>query len=162
MIITLKTLVLYVAILLTGLSAGLFYAWAVSVIPGTQRISDTAYLESMQAINRAILNPAFFIAFFGPILALGWSTFQYYPAKLPFWLLLLALAAYLIGTFGVTFFGNVPLNDQLDLLDLATLDSAEAKEFRQSYEQKWNRFHLLRTISSVISFGLVLLAVFAK
>ena len=43
---TMKSLSLYAAVTLTGLSAGLFYAWAVSVIPGTQRVIDTTYLEA--------------------------------------------------------------------------------------------------------------------
>jgi len=160
--ITLKSIALYAAILLTGLSAGLFYAWAVSVIPGTQRVSTTSYLESMQAINRAILNPAFYVVFFGPVIALGISIYQHYSEKLPFWLLVLAMAFYFLGTFGVTVFGNVPLNDQLDLLELTKLTPSDAEEFRRSYEQKWNRFHLLRTVSAVASACLALLAVFAK
>ncbi|MEM9526959.1 MAG: DUF1772 domain-containing protein [Bacteroidota bacterium] len=162
MIITLKSLTLYTAFFLTGLSAGLFYAWAVSVIPGTQRVSDTTYLESMQAINRAILNPAFYLVFMGPVIALGWSTFQHYANDLPFWLLLIATLLYVLGTFGVTIFGNVPLNDQLDLLELSQLNPLKAKEFRLSYEQQWNRLHLYRTIAAVASFGAALVATLAK
>lgn len=63
--ITIKSIVLLGTVILTGLSAGFFYAWSVSVIPGTQHISDTSYLQAMQSINRAILNPLFFVVFFG-------------------------------------------------------------------------------------------------
>ena len=63
-----KGTTLLIAILLTGLSARLFYAWEVSVIPGTKRIPNRAYLETMQSINRAILHPAFYIIFFGSLL----------------------------------------------------------------------------------------------
>lgn len=73
---SIKSFTLFTAIALTGLSAGLFYAWSVSVIPGTRKIPDPVYLETMQSINRAILNPAFFLIFFGSPLALGISTFQ--------------------------------------------------------------------------------------
>lgn len=55
--ISIKTITLFAAALLTGLSAGLFYAWAVSVIPGTRKVTDMIYLETMQSINRAIRNP---------------------------------------------------------------------------------------------------------
>jgi hypothetical protein len=44
---TLQTLTLYTAILLTGLSAGLFVAWQVSVIPGTKWVQDSVYLETI-------------------------------------------------------------------------------------------------------------------
>ena len=48
----------------TGLVAGLLYGWAVSVIPGTTRVGDHTYVETMQDINRAIINPAFIVPSF--------------------------------------------------------------------------------------------------
>lgn len=160
--ITLKSFILYIAVLLSGLSAGLFYAWAVSVIPGTQRISDTSYLESMQAINRAILNPAFYLVFMGPVIALSISTFQHRGTGSPFWLLLTAALLYLLGTFGVTILGNVPLNDKLDLLSLADLSPVKATAFRLTYERQWNQLHFFRTLASIAAFGAALLAAFGK
>mgnify|MGYP006287560661 CR=1 FL=1 len=148
------------AVFLTGLSAGLFYAWAVSVIPGTKRVPDATYLETMQAINRAILNPAFFLIFFGSLLLLIVSTIQHYQSGPTFWLLLAAAVSYLVGAFGVTALGNVPLNDALDALELSELGTDLIARTRQTYEQKWNRLHLIRTAASVLSFLLSLLAVF--
>jgi len=155
-------MILYIAILLTGLSAGLFLAWSVSIIPGTQRVSDSVYLESMQSINRAILNPVFFLIFLGPVFVLSATTFQHYSTRSSFWLLLGATLLYVLGTFGVTALGNVPLNNKLELLELAHLNATEAKVFRQNYEQRWNQFHLLRTIASVGAFCAALLAAFSK
>jgi uncharacterized membrane protein len=162
MIFPAKSLLLYLAIALTGLSAGLFYAWAVSVIPGTQKVSDLVYLESMQHINRAILNPAFFLIFFGPLVAIGLSIGYHYQNATTLWLLLLAGIAYLFGTFGITAFGNVPLNDELDLLNLVELSPAKRQAFRQAYEGKWNRLHLIRTIAAVVSFLLTILTPFIR
>ena len=158
--ISIKSLTLFTAIILTGLSAGLFYAWMVSVIPGTRKVIDVTYLESMQSINRAILNPAFFLIFFGSPIALGISTIQQYNSGTIFWFFLAATVTYLIGTFGVTVFGNVPLNDALEAMKLRDLSDADMSEFRKSYERKWNRFHLIRTVFSVLSFALALLSVF--
>ena len=157
-----KTSTLILAVLLTGLSAGLFYAWQVSVIPGTRKVSDPAYLETMQSINRAILNPAFYLIFFGCLLPLIIGTIQQYPNRASFWLLLIATGSYLLGTFGVTIFGNVPLNEALDILDLTELAEGAATEFRQNYERKWNRFHLIRTIFSVLAFLLSVLALYTS
>ncbi|MEO0734107.1 MAG: anthrone oxygenase family protein [Bacteroidota bacterium] len=162
MITSPKSFLLYLAILLTGLAAGLFLAWAVSVLPGTQRVSDGSYLESMQSINRAILNPAFFLIFLGPVFALSATAFHHYPARTPFLLLFGAALLYLIGTFGVTAWGNVPLNDQLEVLQLADLSPQQAQSFRAQYETRWNRFHWLRTIASVGAFCAALLAAFLK
>ena len=109
--ISIKSMVLFGSVILTGLSAGLFYAWSVSVIPGMLKVNDTVYLESMQSINRAILNPAFFLIFFGSaiFLCLG-SVYGLHLHKGVFWLMLAASLCYLVGTLGVTIMGNVPLN----------------------------------------------------
>ncbi len=159
--ITLKSSILFGAVVLTGLSAGLFYAWSVSVIPGTQKIADTTYLETMQSINRAILNPAFFFIFFGSVLFLSLSSiYQFHSGKVTFWLLLISSITYLIGTVGVTALGNVPLNDQLDLLKLGEMSSDKLAEFRKFYESNWNQLHVVRTVCAVISFLLSVIAVF--
>jgi len=160
--ISIKTITLFSAVLLTGLSAGLFYAWMVSVIPGTRRVPDHIYLETMQAINRAILNPAFFLIFFGSLILLAISTIQHFQSGVTFWLLLAASLIYLLGTFGVTSFGNVPLNNALDALELSELSIDLMAETRQQYELKWNQFHLIRTIFSVLSFLIALLGVFTQ
>ena len=161
--LSIKSFVLFSAVILTGLSAGLFYAWSVSVIPGTQKINDSTYLEAMQSINRAILNPAFFLIFFGSIVFLGIaSIYQFHTSSLSFWLMLTASITYLVGTLGVTGLGNVPLNDQLELLKLAELDNSKLAEFRQYYESKWNRLHQIRTGFAVISFLLVVFSVFIQ
>ena len=161
--LSIKSIVLLGSVVLTGLSAGLFYAWSVSVIPGTQRISDSTYLETMQSINRAILNPAFFLVFFGSMFFLVVSViYQFDPAQLSFWLTLTAALIYTLGTVGVTAFGNVPLNDQLDALILNELSIDKLKNFRVNYEMRWNKLHQMRMIFSVLSFILSLLALYTN
>lgn len=163
MYVSVKTISLMVSVFLTGLSAGLFYGWSVSVIPGTQRLSDGVYLETMQSINRAIINPAFFIVFFGSVIAFGVAGFnQWNYNKVTFWLILSAFIIYLIGTIGVTGLGNVPLNNKLDALHLYELNADKMKEFRDYYEVNWNRLHQIRTICTVLSFVLGLVAVFIQ
>ncbi|MFK8005374.1 MAG: DUF1772 domain-containing protein [Saprospiraceae bacterium] len=154
-----KSITLLLAIITTALSAGLFYAWVVSVIPGTKKIPDQAYLETMQSINRAILNPGFFIIFFGAIVLLCASTFLQYRIKIDsvFYLMLSATIIYLVGTLGVTIFGNVPLNNIVEALDLSTFTEEDYKNARQVYEGKWNQLNLIRTIAALISFFLILI-----
>lgn len=157
--ISIKSYILLGAIILTGLSAGLFYAWSVSVIPGTRKITDTSYLETMQSINRAIQNPAFFLIFFGSMVLLCTCTvYHFTESKIIFWLLLSSSILYFIGTLGVTVMGNVPLNNELDALNLGELTMDKIIQFRNYFETKWNQLHLIRTISSLISFLLVVLA----
>lgn len=158
---SMQLLIPYSTVLLTGLSAGLFYAWAVSVIPGTRQVANSTYLETMQSINRAILNPGFYLIFFGSLLLLVVSTIQQYRIGLDtsFWLMLAACLAYLIGTFGVTVFGNVPLNESLDVIQLGELSLEQLASTRQQYEVSWNRLHMIRTAFAVLSFACSLLAV---
>jgi uncharacterized membrane protein len=159
--ISIKSFILFGSVVLTGLSAGLFYAWSVSVIPGTQKVADPAYLETMQSINRAILNPAFFLVFFGSMLFLSVSSiYEFHTNKATFWLFLTSSIFYLIGTVGVTGLGNVPLNNQLEALDLVKLNTSKMAEFRQFYESNWNRLHLIRTVFAVVSFLLATTAIF--
>jgi uncharacterized membrane protein len=159
---SIKTITLFSAIILTGLSAGLFYAWQVSVIPGTRKLMDMTYLQSMQSINKEILNPAFFLIFMGSPLILAITTIQHYNNGVTFWILLAATLVYAFGTFAVTALGNVPLNDTLEALNLAELADAEVVQFRNSYELKWNRLHLIRTVFAVFSFLFSLAAIFIQ
>ena len=155
-----KSILLITTLILTGLSSGFFFAWEVTVIPGTKRVSDDAYLETMQSINRAILNPAFFVIFFGTLISLVASSYLHFRTAidLTFGLLLAATLVYLLGSIGITIFGNVPLNEALDVVHLQELSKEALHDLRMSYETPWNRWHTLRTIFSVLAFILSLLA----
>ncbi|MGY6647957.1 anthrone oxygenase family protein [Wenyingzhuangia sp. IMCC45574] len=154
-----KTIILFTAIALTGLSAGLFYAWEVSVIPGTKRINDVAYIQVMQSINRAIINPAFMMVFLGTFFVQLFCLYQYRGTSL-FVVILIATLVYFLGTILVTILGNVPLNNALDLLSLENISIAELTEYRTEYQSKWNLYHKLRTVFSVLSFVVFLITAF--
>ena len=156
---SLKTILLFGAIILTGLSAGLFFAWEVSVIPGTKKIGDSSYIETMQSINRAILNPVFMLIFIGPIVLQGLSAYQSRGTQ-AFWLVLASVIIYALGTFGVTGLGNVPLNDMLDAVNMNNLNNGELATTRSDYEGPWNKLNKIRTFFAVLSFLLLQVAVF--
>ncbi len=149
-----------ITILTTGLSAGLFYAWAVSVIPGTKLVSDKTYMETMQAINRAIINPGFMVIFIGTLFLLTICTYWQFKigVDIKFWFIIGATITYLIGTIGITAFGNVPLNETLDLVNVNQLSEEELRQTRASYEIYWNKLHNIRTVFAVVSFILLLLS----
>ena len=108
-----KQILLTTSIVATGLMAGLFYGWSVSVIPGTRRLSSPDYVGLMQHINREILTPRFLIPFVGIPLLLGAAAFMQFRAgdQRRGTILSASALTYLIGVFGVTAAGNVPLND---------------------------------------------------
>ena len=157
--IQIKAITLFAAIILTGLSAGFFYAWEFTVIPGTKKVGDHTYIETMQSINRAIINPAFMLIFFGTLAVQVLSTYQF-KGTTAFWFLLAATAVYSFGSILVTIVGNVPMNNALDVVNLNSLNSEQLINQRSQYEPRWNRLHSIRTAFSVISFMLLLLASF--
>ena len=152
----LKTALLGGGIVTTGLMSGLLYGWSVSVSPGTRRVSAGNYVDTMQHINRAIINPAFVVPFMGIPLVLGGAAVLQFRAgeHRRGWLLAGATATYVVGVLGVTIGGNVPLNNALDGFDLRGSASEAIERRRTTYEQPWNRWHYLRTVASVASFAL--------
>ncbi|MGQ2984949.1 anthrone oxygenase family protein [Flavobacterium sp.] len=151
---------LFLAALCTALMAGLFYSYSCSVNPGLAKLPDSQYLSAMQHINSAIQNPAFFAAFFGALMLLPLCAYLSYasPAGLRFWLLVTATVIYAVGLFGVTAFGNVPLNEMLDRFDVASATQPDIAIMRQKFEVPWNRWHFVRTIAVLLSLGSVLAA----
>jgi uncharacterized membrane protein len=144
----------------TALMAGLFYAFSYSVNLGLARLSNAEYVSAMPSINRAIQNSIFFAAFFGAPLLLSLSVFMHYTQALSsrFWLLLTAAIIYLIGTFGVTVFGNVPLNNTLDRFNLQIASEQEIVLQRANFESRWNNLNTIRTISATLALILIVIA----
>jgi uncharacterized membrane protein len=155
-----ETIILATAILLTGLMAGIFFTWSNAVKPGIGKLSDIEYLRSLQSMNRVILNKAFIGIFLGAVIAVALvpiAHFKLFPDNI-FWLFILALVTYWIGVFGVTVLGNIPLNELLDKSNLDTMSINELKILRSSIEVKWNNFNLVRSISSGLSFTLLIIS----
>ncbi|NLR63839.1 DUF1772 domain-containing protein [Chitinophaga varians] len=154
---------LFFLLLITAVTAalmgGLFYAYSCSVNPGLGRLSDAAYLAAMQSINRAILNPVFFIGFIGPVFLLPFSTWLLFREGMPpaGWWMLAATLTYIVGVFGVTGGGNVPLNNALDKVSLQD-DSAALAAHRARFERPWNRLNTIRTICAIATVTMVIIA----
>lgn len=152
------TVFLITATVLTALIAGLFYAYSCSVVLGLGKLSDSEYLRAMQSINREILNPVFFVSFIGAAILLPVTAFLFRGQQPAFIFLLLASVAYLIGVFGVTVAGNVPLNDLLGKFDIAGSSAEAVKQMRETFENRWNFLNNIRTVFSVISIVLAVCA----
>jgi uncharacterized membrane protein len=157
--LTIENIGIITLVVLTGLSAGLCFTWSNSITPGIGRLNDLGYLASFQQMNRTILNPIFFIVFFGPLF-LGLINLYVFKnaSNSIIGLLILAIGIYLFGVLMVTIFGNVPLNEILDKTDLSSASSEDLKSLREKFEVKWNRLHLIRTISSITSFIILIIS----
>jgi uncharacterized membrane protein len=153
-------LILIITATLTALIAGLFYAYSCSVNPGLGKLSDKEYINAMNSINVAILNPVFFTSFMGTLILLSLSAYlNYTPGfNTRFILLFIAALVYAIGVFGVTMFGNVPLNDALANFNATTASTKEMADHRMMFEGPWNFLHNIRTIANIISLILVIIS----
>jgi len=140
----------------SGLMAGLFFAFSAFIMQALGRRPAPIGIAAMQAINETILNPIFFLVFFGTAVLsvviavwalLGWSEWA------SGWRLGGALL-YLIGAIGITMRCNVPLNDRLAK---AVADSAEGATLWSHYLKVWTRWNHVRTIScTAASAGFIL------
>ena len=148
-----RTLALGLATLTTGLVAGVFYAYAVSVSLGLAAQPDASYVATMQAINTRIQNPAFLASFFGAALLLLAALAVHIPRPRSgrFRLVALACALYIGGGFLLTAFVNVPLNEELARVAEGA-SSGELAGARAAYEGPWNFWNAVRTFFSSLAF----------
>jgi len=139
------------ATIVTGLYAGFFFTYEASVTIALSDVGDTTYVETFQAINDTVQNPAFGLVFFGSIpaiavaLAVNWTTI----GRVPRVAMVAALVLYLAGVM-VTGAGNVPLNETLASIDVTS--PAVATAARADFEDDWNRLNLLRSVLIGASF----------
>lgn len=148
----LHNLSLVLATITTGLIAGLFWGFSISVMIALRGVDDRTFIEVMQRINAAIQNGPFAAAFLGAplftivviVLDLLGGRGLSVPVTAGFVLYAVSLA--------MTFGRNIPLNNQLDAAGRAgrVADPAAA---RKRFEAAWNRWNLLRALASIAAFG---------
>lgn len=122
--------IVIIAVVLTGLSAGLFATFSYAVMPGLRRTDDATFVQAMRAINVAILNPVFAIVFVGAAVALVAAAVVSRGTDAAPWLVVAAVL-YAVGALVVTGVVNVPLNNAL-----AEGDDAAAT-LRAAFEGRW-------------------------
>ena len=151
---------LFITIMLVGLSTGVFFAWSCSVMPGLKLLPAREYLLAFQSMNRAIQNPVFFLCFFGAGILLPVAAWMQRGDSVRCGLLLAASVIYIVGVLGVTMAGNVPLNEALDKFDAGAATSVQMVRQRELFEGPWMALHNWRTVAAVASFALSVLACF--
>ena len=150
--------ILSIAVTLVGLSSGVFFAWGCSVLPGLKLLPAREYILAFQSMNRAIQNPVFFLCFMGAGIVLPVAAWMYRGEPVRFGLLLAAGILYIVGVWGVTMAGNVPLNEALDKFDAGAALPGEIVRQRDLFEGAWMRLHGWRTMAAVVSFVLSVMA----
>ena len=158
-----RAVTLGLATLSTGLVAGVFYAYSVSVDLGLAAQPDESYVATMQAINERIQNPLFFAGFFGAVLFQLAALVVHLPRARSrrFHMILLACLLYIGGGFLLTAFVNVPMNDQLATVD-PDAPARVLSQAREAYEGPWDFWNGVRTVFSTLSFVALIWASLAR
>jgi uncharacterized membrane protein len=112
----------------------------------------------MQQINVAILNPWFFVSFFGALVFTALAGVLHLPgdwrAVLPW--IVAALVLYL-ATLVITIGFNVPLNNEL--ASAGNPDRiADLAGVRERFEASWMRWNIARAVASTAAFGCLIWA----
>ena len=145
---------LVVAAVVAGLQAGTYFTWATGVMPGLARVDDRTFVDSVQQMNIAIVNPVFIATFLGaPVLA-GAAAVVAGPQARPWAIAATVLA---VGTLAISFAGNIPLNDALEhagpvdkIRDLAAV--------RGDFESLWVKLNIGRCLTSAGALGCLAMA----
>ncbi|ACZ91961.1 DUF1772 domain-containing protein [Streptosporangium roseum] len=148
-----RSTALVASTLTTGLIAGLFYAFSCAVMLGLGRTDDRTFVSAMQWINVKILNGWFLIPFMGALALIALAGALHLRGDGRSVLPWIVAALVLYGmTFAITAAVNVPLNNQLaaagepdGITDLAAV--------REAFEATWNRWNLIRALTSTAAFG---------
>ncbi|WP_267469509.1 DUF1772 domain-containing protein [Nocardia elegans] len=112
--VALRIAALVAAVLTTGLIAGVFYAYAISVMPALAGTDDRTIVEVMQKVNVAILNPWFLAPFVGTVACTVLAAALHLGGAQRTTLVWILVALVLdIAAFAVTAGLNVPLNERL-------------------------------------------------
>lgn len=118
---------------------GVYFIFSNTVMAALAREDKGA--KVMVSINQIILNPVFYVLFFGS--AVGAAGLALWGD----WLERIAAFTFISGTFVVTIVGNVPLNNRLR-------DSANAAELSRVWSEyliQWTRWNHLRTGSAFVA-----------
>jgi uncharacterized membrane protein len=145
---------LLVAAVVAGLQAGTYFTWATGVMPGLARVDDRTFVDTMQQMNVAIVNPVFIATFLGaPVLA-GAAAVVAGPQARPWAIAATVLA---VGTLAISFAGNIPLNDALEaagpvdkIKDLAAV--------RADFESLWVKLNIGRCLTSAGALACLVMA----
>jgi uncharacterized membrane protein len=155
---TLGDAVLAAATVTSGLIAGLFYAFACSVMLGLRRTDARTFVNTMQQINVAIINGWFLVCFVGAlVLIVAAATLQFGQDQRPALPWILAALILYLAVLLITGRVNVPLNNELAaagevdrITDLAAV--------RERFEARWVRWNVMRAVASSAAFGCLTLA----
>lgn len=146
---------LIVATMTMGLVAGLFYAYAMSVMLGLRRTGDRTFIDVMQRINVAIQNGWLLLSIVGALLSTGLAVVLHAPGSQRAVLVPVSAAFVLyLVVIAITRGINIPLNNELEAAGPPDR-IADPAAVRRRFEGTWVRWNTIRTVVVTAAFGLL-------
>jgi uncharacterized membrane protein len=131
-----------------GLIGGLFFIFSTTVMAAFDRLPAANAVAAMNSINRVILNPWFFLTFFGTaLLCTVLLVFQLARPEAGA-LVISGALLYLIGSIGVTMVFHVPLNNRLAAVSASAPDMETQWP---AYRVPWTRWNHVRTVACLLA-----------
>ena len=136
------------AVLGTAIVGGVFFAFSSFIMKALARVPSPEGIAAMQSINVVVINPSFLGAFMGTaLLSVGVVVLALLNLDEPSAMFFLGGAvSYFAGTFLVTMFGNVPLNNRL--ASVSPPDPAAAEVWAH-YLERWTMWNTVRTVAAI-------------
>jgi uncharacterized membrane protein len=136
-----------------GLIAGLFYAYACSVMLALHGADDRTFVDVMQRINVAILNGWFALSFAGALVLTALAVALHLGADWRSVLPWIVVGLVLYGAaLVITFVVNVPLNNELEAAGNPGR-IADVAAVRERFEATWVRWNIARAVVSTAALG---------
>ena len=153
----LMQIVLQVAVLAYAVVGGVFLAFSDFIMRALALTSGQGGAEAMQVINREVFRWVFMALFLGMAAAsvlIAIASTGYIAAG-PGVPLLTGALVYLLGCFAVTVFANVPMNEALAGMDVAT--PAARDYWSRTYVPRWTWWNSVRAVACLTASGLMLI-----
>lgn len=153
----LEVAVTVVAALGAGLSAGVYLAFSLLVMPGLRALPPAAAVAAMQGINVSALRAPFMVVFFGGAAASAALIVLQLVSTAPAGPTRLVGAVLALAAFAITVVRNVPLNNTLVRVRADAPDVATAW---QSFARSWTVANHARAIVSAAGVVLLMVSLF--
>ncbi|WP_026932511.1 DUF1772 domain-containing protein [Glycomyces tenuis] len=155
---TLRTVTLVLGTVSVGLVAGVYYGWAVSVMPGLARTDDRTFVAAFQQMDKAIVRAPFISIFLGSLLLTAAAALLHLGSEhrdgLPW--TAAAFVLYLLTLITTGRF-NIPLNNALK--EAGDPDKTDVAAARERFDAAtWVRWHNIRTVLCVFSLVCMIVA----
>ena len=140
---------LFFSILFCALATGFILTYAIVVMPGLSKLDDKEFIKAFQVTDGIIQNnqPIFIFIWVGSIISvLGTIIISILSLGIvEAWLIIFAGVIYLLGVQGITISIHLPLNKNIQKIDVNSNNSQTLREVRRNFETKWNYFNNVRT-----------------